>query len=72
MVGEMGEGEDWGWLGGVKWGEGGMMDVGAGRSVFQLREWSHLRVCKRLDSGGFPRPKERSPDCSLGSRGEGT
>ena len=50
-------GREEGWM----WEQGGV----------HLNYGSHFGVCKRLDSGGGPRPKERFPDCSLSSRGEG-
>ena len=43
------------------------MVMGVGKFISQLRE----PINPSLDSGGVPRPKERSPDGTLGSRGEG-
>ena len=37
-VRKKGVGEDWGKLGGLGWGEGGRMDMGAGKYISQLRE----------------------------------
>ena len=67
---EKGEGEDWGKLGGMGWV--GWRKGGYGRrEVNILIKGAILGFCKRLDSRGVHRYKERSPDCSLGSRGEG-
>ena len=37
-VREKGVGEEWGKLGGLGCGEGGRMNMGAGKNIFQLRE----------------------------------
>ena len=37
-VREKGVGEEWGKLGGLGWGEGGRLDMGSGKIIFQLRE----------------------------------
>ena len=37
-VREKGVGEEWGKLGGLRWGEGGRMDMGSGKNISQLRE----------------------------------
>ena len=37
-VREKGVGKDWGKLGGLELGEGGRMDMGAGKYISQLRE----------------------------------
>ena len=74
MKGEMGrekgEGEDSGKLGGMGW-VGWRKDGYGKREVNILIKKAILGFCKRLDSRGAPRYKGRSPNCSLGSRGDG-
>ena len=56
MVGEKGEGEDWGWLGGMGWG-GGRKDVCGRREVCVSTKGAILESARDLILEGFPGPR---------------
>ena len=57
MVRERGEGEDWGWLGGMGWGAGRKDGYGS-RVVYISTKGSILGFTRELILEGFPGPRK--------------